>query len=296
MASLQDRLKTQLTSLQESIELAESVLRYMTNVISGSNKRGNYIIHFADNAGMLKYVRPINVHMFVAEPRDFLLQSHDFLSILQSIKAGNRSFSAEEKAVIDNTLYTIQQSFGVGMDLQMNSNAARKHVGNRFEELMRLVFTEIGVTNKNGMLKIPYGNSSKQRVYNCENDIILSPFKEVHSSGSSLHEQEIIVSIKTSSKDRMGKIFIDKMLLEKFVGHKQKVIGIFLNDVQRKESDNISFTLVSGLFMVYTQFLTELDGVYYLDPPPNALIEPWSDHIRQFSDLLTTDVFRLLSS
>ena len=81
----------------------------------------------------------------------------------------------------------------------------------------------------------------------------------------------------------MGKIFIDKILLERFVGHPQKVIGIFLNDVQRKESNNISFTLVSGLFMVYSKFLTELEGIYYLDPPPIAAKKPYSDYMKRFS-------------
>lgn len=94
----------------------------------------------------------------------------------------------------------------------------------------------------------------------------------------------------------MGKMFIDKMLLERFVNHDQKVIGIFLNDVQRKENNNISFTLVSGLFMVYSKFLTELEGVYYLDPPPNALKEPFNKYMKPFSELVTKDIWKLLSS
>jgi hypothetical protein len=94
----------------------------------------------------------------------------------------------------------------------------------------------------------------------------------------------------------MGKMFIDKMLLERFIGHPQKVIGIFLNDVQRKETDNISYTLVSGLFMVYSNFLTELEGVYYLDPPPNALKMPYARYMKRFSDLLTSDLKKLLAS
>ena len=93
----------------------------------------------------------------------------------------------------------------------------------------------------------------------------------------------------------MGKIFIDKLLLEKFVGHKQSVIVIFLNDVQRKENNNISFTLVSGLFMVYTKFLTELQGIYYLDPPPNANKTPYNKHMKPFSQLITEDISKILT-
>jgi len=94
----------------------------------------------------------------------------------------------------------------------------------------------------------------------------------------------------------MGKMFIDKILLEKFVEHPQKVIGIFLNDVQRKESDNISFTLVSGLFMVYSKFLTKLEGVYYLDPPPVTKKKPYSGYMKPFSELITKDIYEILTS
>ena len=94
----------------------------------------------------------------------------------------------------------------------------------------------------------------------------------------------------------MGKMFIDKMLLEEFVKHDQKVIGVFLNDVQRKDSDNISYTLVSGLFMVYTKFLTELEGIYYLDPPPNASKKPYNNYMKSLSELITKDVFEMLST
>ena len=178
----------------------------------------------------------------------------------------------------------------------VSGNSAKKHAGNRFEELMGAVFSEIGIANRKIALQIPYETDEGQKVYKCENDLILSPHNVVKSTTTTLDNKEIVVSIKTTSKDRMGKIFIDKLLLERFVKHDQKVIGIFLNDVQRKESDNISFTLVSGLFMVYSKFLTELEGVYYLDPPPNAGKIPYNKYMKPFSELVTNDIFTLLSS
>ena len=178
----------------------------------------------------------------------------------------------------------------------VNPNSARKHVGNRFEELVKVVFTEIGVANKKIVLQIPYDTDEGTKTYKCENDLIISPYEKVKSTSNSLDEKEVVVSVKTTSKDRMGKMFIEKILLERFVEHPQKVIGIFLNDVQRKEADNISFTLVSGLFMVYSKFLTKLEGVYYLDPPPNANKKPYSDYMKRFSELLTSDLERLLTS
>ena len=73
------------------------------------------------------------------------------------------------------------------------------------------------------------------------------------------------------------------------------IIGIFLNDVQRKEDNNISFTLVSGLFMVYSKFLTELEGIYYLDMPPTAKKSPYSNYMKPFSELITYDITCLLT-
>ena len=91
-------------------------------------------------------------------------------------------------------------------DLMVNQNSARKHVGNRFEELIRVIFTEISVSNKRTVLQIPYETDEGQKIYKCENDLIISPFENVESTNKHLDENEIVVSIKTTSKDRMGKV------------------------------------------------------------------------------------------
>ena len=289
-------LQEKKNSLSEFVALTKSILNYLPAVLTNQKDKGDYRIYLNEQAGVRKFIRPINLNLFVHDSNDFEEKYQAFSAILLRIKIGERNFSDEELLNIDQTLYTIQQSIGAGLDLLVNPNSARKHVGNRFEELIKCVFTEIGVSNKKTVLQIPYETDEGQKVYKCENDLILSPFDVVKSTSKSLDEKEIVVSVKTTSKDRMGKMFIDKILLERFVKHDQKVIGIFLNDVQRKEEDNISFTLVSGLFMVYSNFLTELEGVYYLDPPPNAKKEPYNKYMKSFSNLITHDVWRLLSS
>ena len=84
--------------------------------------------------------------------------------------------------------------------------------------------------------------------------------------------------------------------MQKFAEHPVKVVGIFLNDVQRKETEKISYTFVSGLFMVYTKFLTQLEGVYFVDPPPITKSVPFNEHISPFSKFITDDVWKLLAS
>ena len=77
-----------------------------------------------------------------------------------------------------------------------------------------------------------------------------------------------------------------------------KVVGIFQNDVQRATrrsgSHTIAYTLVAGLFMVYTQFLTKMEAVYFVDLPPNAFRSPWSNHIFPFSKFVIEDIWKML--
>lgn len=295
MVSLEQDLQRVKQSIDQFGEITHRVLQYLPIVISKSEVKNDYIIHTSQIAGTTKFVRPINKELFLNKPEDFEKNFIQLKDIFLKIKT-NIEVDQSEKDCIDKTLYTIQQSIGAGLDLLVAQNSARKHVGNRFEELIKAIFSEIGVVNKKLVLQIPYETDEGVKTYKCENDLILSPHEKVQSTANSLDEFEIVVSVKTTSKDRLGKMFIDKILLERFVNHQQKVIGIFLNDVQRKEDNNISFTLVSGLFMVYTKFLTKLDGIYYLDPPPNASKKPYSNHMKRFSELITTDYKVLFSS
>jgi len=296
MPSLIEDLQQPKKSLREFEKLTLRVLEYLPIVLSGYKEKNGYRIHYSVIAGTTKFIRPINQRLFIYSATEFKNKFGEFEVLFIQLKIKRDDWVDSEKELIDRVIYTIQQSIGAGFDLLVNPNSARKHVGNRFEELIKSVFTEMGIANKRIVLQIPYKTDEGEKTYKCENDLILSPYNKVRSSSQQIDKNEIVVSAKTTSKDRMGKMFIDKILLERFVNHDQKVIGVFLNDVQRKESGNISFTLVSGLFMVYTNFLTELEGVYYVDPPPNVFKEPFNKHMSPFSELVTRDIWRLLSS
>ena len=296
MLPLDQDLKSVKNSIVEFYDLTIRVLNYLPNVLSGKVIKNDYAIHFSEIAGTKKFIRPINQNLFYYDVVEFKESFKGFVNVLEKVRSKDKALDELDKNIIDSVLYTKQQAIGIGLDLVVGSNSARKHVGNRFEELIKAVFSEIGIANKKLVLQIPYETEDGVKLYKCENDLILSPYKNVRSTFNNIDEREIVVSIKTTSKDRMGKIFIDKLLLEKFIGHTQKIIGIFLNDVQRKQSDNIGFTLVSGLFMVYSKFLTELDGIYYLDPPPNANKSPYNRYMKPFSKLISEDIFKLLSS
>ncbi len=294
MKSLIEDLQTPKESLNEFAGLTERVLNHVQNVITATQPlRDDYIIHSSAIAGTTKYTRPVKETLFIRESHLFRRQFEQFLELLGELKAGNRLLGGESHVIIDRVVYTMQQAIGIGLDLLSNPNSARKHVGNRFEELVRLIIAALGVANKKIVLKIPYSEDNGD-IYSCETDLVFSPFPEVRSNSHSLDPKEMVVSLKTSSKDRLGKIFIDKLLMREFVGHDVKVIGIFLNDVQRKEINNISYTFVTGLFMVYTKFLTKTDGMYFVDMPPRTRENPYSDYIFPFSKFIVRDIWKFL--
>ncbi len=295
MVPLDKDLQTYKSSFQEFIELTYRVLNYLPNVLTDIEEKKNYLIYASNLAGTLKYTRPINKKLFLNEPSLFTKHLEMFKHSISKIKE-KKPLEKPEMENINSIVYTIQQCIGLGLDLLVKPNSARKHAGNRFEELVQSIFNLLKITNQHMLLQIPYETESELKTYTCENDLIVSPFSTIRSNSKNIDKHEIVVSVKTTSKDRLGKIFIDKMLIEKFIGHKQKFIAIFLNDVQRKESNNISFTFVSGLFMVYTKFLTTLDGIYYVDPPPRLLHPPFNQYIKHFSDLLCYDLPILLAS
>lgn len=291
--ALIDDLQNSIKSLDEFKSITIRILGYIPEVISNKTQDRDYIIIQSNIGSTKKFARPYNSILYIDSIEEFISKYDRFEEILTNLNSETKTLSNEDHLIINSVSYTIQQSIGIALDLLGNQNANRKHVGNRFEELIRLIIQTVGIQNKKIVLKIPYEDG---KVYSCETDLVFSPYNEVKSDNTTIDEREVVVSLKTTSKDRMGKIFIDKILMSKFVKRDVKVVGIFLNDIQRKQEDKISYTFVAGLFMVYTNFLTKLDGVFFIDPPPNALKEPYSSHIKRFSDFLITDLWDLISN
>jgi hypothetical protein len=285
MKSLSEDLQTPKRNLDKFADVTKRVLDYLPNIVSKRVGTRDYTILSSVVAGTTKFARPVNNNLFINKIEEFEKSYKLFLQALKQIKNGKK-IKRKDYSTIDSVVYTIQQSIGVGMDFLCNPNSARKHVGNRFEELIRNIVSQAGITNDKVVFKL----------YSCETDIILSPHERVKSNIKTINEDEIVISLKTTSKDRMGKIFLDKLLMQKFAEHPVKVVGIFLNDVQRKETEKISYTFVSGLFMVYTKFLTRLEGVYFVDPPPITKDSPYNEHISPFSKFIADDMWELLAS
>ena len=110
--------------------------------------------------------------------------------------------------------------------------------------------------------------------------------------------ERLIGSIKTSGKDRLDKIFIDKFLYNNLMNTSVPHIAIFLNDVQRNGKHpkfKINSTFLPGHFKGYTIKLCPLDGVFYCDLRPDMKYDEFlKQHIKRLDTLFCEDIWNLL--
>jgi hypothetical protein len=212
-----------------------------------------------------------------------------FLQILDALKKNDTQVNRQ---IVNRSVYTIQQSIGAALDALPagKSNTARKINGDLFERLIQLLLVQVGIECTAGVVKVPVKVAGKEEfAMNYHHDLIIK-------SGALV---KIIGSVKTSSKDRLDKIFIDNFLLAKLSGKDVPHIAIFLNDVQRKGKNpkeyGVGATFLPGHFKGYTIKLNPLDGVYYFDIRPNMLTENiLKDHIRTFDHFLFKELWGFL--
>lgn len=206
--------------------------------------------------GIYNVTRPINSNLMLSL-EDFESCQEAFKNILGNIKSKETKQEANRK-LLNDYVYTCQQSISAALDaLPANrSNTARKINGD-------IAFT-----------------------MSYQHDLIIKVDDVTKAIGS----------VKTSSKDRVNKIFIDKFLYNKLTDTKTPHFAIFLNDVQRKGKEGkygINATFLPGHFKGYTIKLNPLDGVYYFDIRPNMTSEEiLKDQIKTFDNFLIHDVWK----
>lgn len=286
--------KSNFADLKAYIKFCDDYLKYITDNLQAiivSQNENHYQFYQYKKEGNFQITRPINSNLMY-DSNSFTESSKEFLKILQSIKSINKNDEAVRN-ILNNATYTIQQCVGSALDglPAGQSNTARKLNGDLFEHFIRLIIREIGIDCKSGTIQVPVivdGEPTFNMSY--QHDLIIQKDSDVM----------VIGSIKTSSKDRIDKIFIDKFLYNKLTEKSTPHIAIFLNDVQRKNTKKeseygINSTFLPGHFKGYTVKLNPLDGVYYCDIRPNMQTEHiLKDHIKTFDNLLIEDIWKFL--
>jgi len=238
--------------------------------------------------GNFNITRPLNSNIMISlNDFDTMLESFRYaLAHIREINAPN------ERECINRIVYTCQQAIGATLDAlpASKSNISRKINGDLFERFIRLIISEIGVPVRSGTVLLPVFNN-EVCLFNMsyQHDLIIGKDGETVAIGS----------VKTSSKDRLDKIFLDKFLHNKLTGIDTPHFAIFLNDVQRagrKPKYKVSATFLPGHFKGYTVKLNPLDGVYYCDIGANMRNdEILREYIRTLDCLLIEDIWQYCS-
>ena len=287
-------------SLKDFFEFASKFLEFLHDnkqaVIVSQNEHNYNFFQFNENAKFV-VTRPFN-HDLILDFNDFEKKRIEFDKDMQLLKKKKKSakFEIDNPLLIDKVLYTIQQSIGFTLDtLPRKSNNGKKINGDLFELLMLKVMNNIGIDATHGTfpMEIKDNNGKVITKMNWQHDMI------VHHQGET--KPSMIGSVKTTSKDRISKVFMDKFLYNHLAETDTAQIAIFLHDVQREKTHKenvykISQTFLTGHFKAYTLKLNPLDGGYYIDMRPIFKTDPLlKEQIKQFHLLLTDDIWQYVN-
>ncbi len=276
-----------------------------TRIVSPSPANEHYVFYQYGEANRNKITRPLNTKLYFESSAELSAAFDRFIEFLGDLKKRKQAAAAGKirkrylaSNEMNRVVYTLQQSVGCVGDSFENENQSRKRIGQLFESLVKLVIKEIGVTCEPRVINIPIpGFSGREMSY--ELDVVFSRNKAIIASETKhLHPAEVVGSVKTTSKDRIDKVFLDKFLLTKLLGRDIPVIAIFLHDVQRAKRGEsifgINSTFKTNHFLGYTVALNKLDGVYYVDPRPDMVTnELLREQIRDFQSFLVRDLWTL---
>jgi hypothetical protein len=277
-----------------------------TRIVSPTHH--NYVFFQYGGAHGHRITRPLNTDLFIEKADSFKTAFERFIAFLSDLKKLERAIVDHaakrgylESNEINKVVYTIQQSVGSIGDSFDNPNQCRKRVGQLFENLVKLIIREVGLECESRRVTVPIpGHPDCTMAYDL--DLVFSRDKAIITSETELIQPaEVVGSVKTTSKDRIDKVFLDKYLLTRFLGRDIRVVAIFLHDVQRARQGNsifgINSTFKSNHFIGYTMALNRLDGVYYVDPRPEMVTdERLRGEIDSFQYFLTQDLWGLVDS
>jgi len=298
------RDKNAFTSIDDYFLITNSFISFLektspTKIVAPNNDK--YIFYQYGKKIQHKITRPLNSDLLIFDSQELKISFERFIDLLSDSKKSKGKMKARylKSNECNKIIYTLQQAIGCVGDSFPNPNQSRKRIGQLFENLIRLIIKELGLNCESRTISVPIPNNDGYEM-SYELDLVFSQNKAIITSETKelIQSNEIIGSVKTTSKDRIDKVFLDKFLLSKFLGRDIPVIAIFLHDVQRAKRGNsifgINSTFKTKHFLGYTVALNRLDGVYYVDPRPIMLKDKkLSKEIKSFQQFIFKDIWQL---
>lgn len=237
--------KSRFSRLKDYTEFAKCYLEFIETELQAeiiAQNETNYRFFQYRRDGEYNITRPVNGDLFfkLSDYENLALKFKDTLENIRSIRN-----DAAKRNDVNRFIYTTQQAIGCALDAlpASKTNTSRKVNGDLFERLMQIIMCQMGFVIDSETLKVPIPQSDEEMKY--QNDI------EIKANG----EIVAIGSVKTSSKDRIDKIFLDKLMYNRLTNTDTPHFAIFLHDVQRAGDEpkyKIGQTFLTGHFKAYT--------------------------------------------
>jgi len=287
--------KGRFSSIEAYVEFTRAFLGYVTEHVQAtivSQNEPHYHFWQYRKEGHFNVSRPFHSDLMLTH-ENCEAELAQFVTLLTCIQDSGAD-TPEQRRRLSRCIYSLQQAIGIALDALPagQSNQARKINGDLFERLIQFLLVRIGVNCTSGTVSVPViVEGQVEGTMRFQHDLIVKDGELVKTIGS----------VKTSSKDRIGKIFVDKFLLQKLTEKQVPHVAIFLNDVQRKKTANarqygVNSTFLAGHFKAFTLKINPLDGVYYCDLRPNMSADPLlSRHIKTIDHFFFGDVWSLIN-
>lgn len=281
--------KDRFIKISDYIEFSKYYLEFISSELQAeiiAQNENNYRFFQYKRDGEYNITRPVNEDLFLR------LSDYDSIGkVFEAMLENIRDIKNDElnRKYINDFIYTTQQSIGCALDALPSSktNTSRKVNGDLFERLMQLIIKKLGFFIDSETLSIKVPNSNEMMKY--QNDIEIKVNGEIVAIGS----------VKTSSKDRVDKIFLDKLMYNRLTQTNTPHFAIFLHDVQRAGTEpdyKVGQTFLTGHFKAYTIGLNPLDGVYYCDLRPVMKTDNLlKEHIKSLDHLLCEDIWDFIN-
>ena len=280
--------KERFANIEKYIDFSKEYLEFIGTELQAkiiAQNENNYCFFQYKRDGEYNITRPVNCDLFLVAEK-YAESQREILYALEHIR-DIRNDAATRKLVNDY-IYTTQQTIGCALDALPSSktNASRKINGDLFEQLIQLIMKKIGLIVESETISVPIPDSSETMKY--QNDL------EIKVDGNIV----AVGSVKTSSKDRIDKVFLDKLMYNRLTKTETPHFAIFLHDVQRAGNEpnyKVGQTFLTGHFKAYTIGLNPLDGVYYCDLRPVMKNDRvLKEHIKSLDHLLCEDVWNYI--
>lgn len=277
--------KERFQKIEDYMEFSKYYLEFISTELQAeiiAQNENNYCFFQYRRDGEYNITRPVNSNLFL-RLSNYEDIAGSFVHTLENIR--DIKENKIKRKYVNDFVYTTQQSIGCALDALPSSktNTSRKVNGDLFERFMQLVMKNLGFSIDSEILNVKVPDSNETMKY--QNDIEIKINGEIVAIGS----------VKTSSKDRIDKIFLDKLMYNRLTQTDTPHFAIFLHDVQRAGREpnyKVGQTFLTGRFKAYTIGLNPLDGVYYCDLRPLMKSDQLlRKHIKSLDCLLCEDIW-----